>query len=137
MRDCNDTLIQYVDGTNDRDIQCSYEHLRTLRELIIRRQYQRCKQLKLDSFFNRRPALTAFQTTRSDSQPLSPSASSTPPLSPYLRTSTCHETTSCASEDFLGFFEYYPLCVSTVRSWQKNLLSTTNGELNLPSYAIF
>ena len=36
VRDCTDTLIQYVDATNDRDIQCLHEHLGTLRELIIR-----------------------------------------------------------------------------------------------------
>ena len=34
-RDCIDTVIQYVDVTNDRDIQGSYEHLRTLKELVI------------------------------------------------------------------------------------------------------
>ena len=50
--DCINTLIQYVDVTNYRDIQGFYEHLHTLRELIIRQQYQRGKQLKLDSFFN-------------------------------------------------------------------------------------
>ena len=30
VQDCIDTLIQYVDVTNDRDIQGFYEHLRTL-----------------------------------------------------------------------------------------------------------
>ena len=35
VRDCIDTLIQYVDGTNDCDIQGFYERIRTLRELII------------------------------------------------------------------------------------------------------
>ena len=39
VRDCNDALIQYVDGTNDRGIQGFYEHLRTLRELIVRQRY--------------------------------------------------------------------------------------------------
>ena len=29
VRDCIDTLIQYVDATNDLDIQGFYEHLRT------------------------------------------------------------------------------------------------------------
>ena len=55
VRDCIDTLIQYVDATNDRDIQCFYEH-RTLRELITRQQYQHGKQLKLDPFFKPKPA---------------------------------------------------------------------------------
>ena len=35
VRDSIDTLIQYVDVINDCDIQGFYEHLRTLRELII------------------------------------------------------------------------------------------------------
>ena len=39
VRDCIDTLIQFADATNDRDIQGFYEHLCTLRELIIRQQY--------------------------------------------------------------------------------------------------
>ena len=46
VRDCTDTLIQYADATNDRDIQGFYEHFRTLRELIIQQQHQRSKQLK-------------------------------------------------------------------------------------------
>ena len=41
VRDGIDTLIQYVDVTNDRDIQVFYEHLHTLRELVIRQRYQR------------------------------------------------------------------------------------------------
>ena len=33
--DCIDTLIQYVDTINDRDIHGFYENLHTLRELTI------------------------------------------------------------------------------------------------------
>ena len=65
VRDSIDTLIQYVDETNDRDIQGFYEHLHTLREPIIRQQHQSGEQLKLDSFFKPKPASTV-------SQPISP-----------------------------------------------------------------
>ena len=58
VADCNDTPTLYVDATNDRDIQSSYEHLRTLGELIIRQQQQRGKQLQLDSFFKPKLAST-------------------------------------------------------------------------------
>ena len=61
VRDYIDTLIQYVDGTNDLDIQGFYEHLRTIRELIIRQQYQRGRQLMLDSFFKLKPASPVSQ----------------------------------------------------------------------------
>ena len=47
VRDSIDTLIQYVDATNYRDIQGFYEHIRTLRELVIRQQYQHSNQYLL------------------------------------------------------------------------------------------
>ena len=72
VRDCIDTLVQYVDATNDRDIKGSYEHLCTLRDLIIRQQYQGGKQLKLDSFFKPKPASTVSHPISSDSPPLAP-----------------------------------------------------------------
>ena len=99
VRDCIDTLIQNGDETNDRDIQGFYEHLRTLRELIIRQRYQRGKQLKLDSFFKSKPASTVSQPIRLDSPPLAPS------LSPKPSTNSAQEATSSASEDLPGFFE--------------------------------
>ena len=97
------TLIQHVDATNDRDIQGFCEHLHTLRELIIRQQYQRGKQLKLDSFFKPKPASTVSQPTSPDSPPLAPSPSPSPLLSPQPSTSTAQEATSSASGDFPGF----------------------------------
>ena len=58
VRDCIHTLTQYVDATND--VQGSHEHIRTLRDLIIQKQYQRGKQLKLDPFFKPKPASTVY-----------------------------------------------------------------------------
>ncbi|XP_062854201.1 tigger transposable element-derived protein 7-like [Trichomycterus rosablanca] len=48
VRESLDILISYVDCTDNREIQGYYGHLHKLRELVIRDQYQRGKQLKLD-----------------------------------------------------------------------------------------
>ena len=59
--------LQYDDATNDRDIQGSHEHLRSLRLLITRQQYQRGMQLMSDSFFKPKPASTVSQPISPDS----------------------------------------------------------------------
>ncbi|KAG7159808.1 Tigger transposable element-derived protein 7-like 58, partial [Homarus americanus] len=46
-----DNVLTYIDSTSNPQIHHYYEHLRTLRELIIREQYNAWKQLKLDSSF--------------------------------------------------------------------------------------
>ena len=50
----DDTLIAYVDGTDNFEIQDYYEDLPALIDLGICKQYDRGKQLKLDTFFNYR-----------------------------------------------------------------------------------
>ena len=44
VRDSIDTLIQFVDVTDNREISAYYKHLCTLRELIICEQYSKRKQ---------------------------------------------------------------------------------------------
>ena len=40
-----------MDHSNDKEIHGYYEHLRTLREIVIRKQNTSSKQLKLETFF--------------------------------------------------------------------------------------
>jgi hypothetical protein len=48
-------VINYVDSSTNKKFQEYYEHLRTVREILIKEQQQRSVQTKLDSFF--KPAL--------------------------------------------------------------------------------
>ena len=86
-----------IDVTSNREIQGNYHHLRTLRELIIREQYQSRKQLKLDSIFKpiahesnpgSPPTPPPFSPNTVEAAPL--------PVSPLPSTST-------ALEEFIGF----------------------------------
>ncbi|KAG7167541.1 uncharacterized protein LOC121868385 [Homarus americanus] len=49
VRESLDTILTYIDSTSSPQIQDYYEHLRTLRELIIREQHNAWEQLKMDS----------------------------------------------------------------------------------------
>jgi hypothetical protein len=50
-RDGTDAVINYVDSSTNQKLQEYYEHLRTVREVLIKEQQQRSVQKKLDSFF--------------------------------------------------------------------------------------
>ena len=104
VRDCIDTLMQYVDATYHRDIQSFHEQLSTLKWLFIRQQYQRGLQIMLDSFFKPKPASTVTQPIILASPPLAQSPSTAPPLSSQLSTSPALEATSSATEYLPGFF---------------------------------
>jgi hypothetical protein len=54
-RDGIDAVINYVDSSTYKNLQEYYEHLRTVREILIKEHQQRSVQAKLDSFF--KPAL--------------------------------------------------------------------------------
>ena len=45
-----DELIKHVDGSGNINVACHYEPLRALREAVIREQYDKFKQVKLDRF---------------------------------------------------------------------------------------
>lgn len=74
VREWIDNLISFVDATENRGIQMHYEHLRILREEIIREQYRGGKQLKIDRFFKPVTAPTSSAPPAS-SPPASPSSS--------------------------------------------------------------
>ena len=99
VHDSIDTLLKYDDVTTNRDIQGYCQHLRTLRELIIRGQHQSGKQLKLDSFFK---PTTVVHESDPDSPPTPPSLSPTTDgvAAPSL---SSLPTISTASEEFIGF----------------------------------
>jgi hypothetical protein len=54
-RDDNDAVMNYVGSSTNWELQTHCEHLKTVREIIIKKQQQRSVQTKLDSFF--KPAL--------------------------------------------------------------------------------
>jgi hypothetical protein len=53
--------INFVDSSTNQKLQKYYEHLRTVREIIINEQQQRSVQKKLDNFF--KPALLGSKTS--------------------------------------------------------------------------
>jgi N-glycosylase/DNA lyase len=53
--------INYEDSTTNKILQDYYEHLRTVRKILIKEQQQRSVQTKLDSFF--KPALLRSKTS--------------------------------------------------------------------------
>jgi hypothetical protein len=53
--------INYVDSSANQKLQEYYEHLRTVREILIKEQQQRSVHTKLDSFF--KPALLRSKTS--------------------------------------------------------------------------
>ena len=95
VRESIDTLLQFVDGVDDKQIQGYYHHLRTLRELIIWHQYKGLKQIRLDKFIKPAPA----------SQPGSPPPSFQPPSSPTtaLPLSPQPSTSAALADEILGF----------------------------------
>ena len=92
-----DTLLNFVDVAEDKQIQGYYHHLRTLRELIIRYQYKVLKQIRLDKFFT--PPSSSLPESESpppsSQPPVSPTA--TPPSSPQPSTS------AASADEFIGF----------------------------------
>jgi hypothetical protein len=50
-KDGIDAVINYVDSSTNQKLQDYYEHLRTVREILIKGQQQRSVQTDLDSFF--------------------------------------------------------------------------------------
>jgi transposase len=59
-RDGIDAVISYVLLSTNQKLQECYEHLRTVREILIKEQQQMSVQAKLDSFF--KPALLSSKT---------------------------------------------------------------------------
>jgi hypothetical protein len=60
-KDGTDAAINYVDSSANKKFQGYYEHLRTVREILIKEQQQRCVQTKLDSFL--KPAVLRSKTS--------------------------------------------------------------------------
>lgn len=79
VREALDTLITFVDLDSNPEVQAYYEHLRTLREVIIRQQYQRGKQLKLDQYLKRK---TPEPDSPDSPQPPSPQSNTSRQTSP-------------------------------------------------------
>ena len=90
-----DTLLQFVNGVDDKQIQGYYHPLRTVRELIIRHQYKGLKQIRLDKFFTPASSSQPDSAPPSSQPPISPNAA--PPISPQSSTS------AASADDFLGF----------------------------------
>lgn len=51
VREAIDEVISYIDLSEDQDVQHFYENFRQFKELIIKKQYQSGKQLKINTFF--------------------------------------------------------------------------------------
>ena len=95
VRESTDTLLQFVDCVDDKQIQGYYHHLRTLRELIIRHQYKGLKQIRLGKFIKPVPTSQPDSPPPSSQPPSSPT--NAPPLSPQPSTS------AASADEFLGF----------------------------------
>jgi hypothetical protein len=54
-------VINYVESSTNKKLQEYFEHIRTVREILIKEQQQRSVQTKLDSFF--KPALLRSETS--------------------------------------------------------------------------
>jgi len=64
-RDSTDAVINYVGSSTNQKFQAYYEHLRTVREILIKERQQRSVHTVLDSFF--KPALSRSKTRISKS----------------------------------------------------------------------
>jgi hypothetical protein len=60
-RDGIDAVINYMDSSTNQKLQEYYEHLRTVREILIKEQQQRFVRTEVDSFF--KPALLHLKTS--------------------------------------------------------------------------
>jgi hypothetical protein len=60
-RDGTDAVINYADSSTNKKLQEYYEQLRTVREILIKKQQQRSVQTKPDSFFQ--PTLLRSNTS--------------------------------------------------------------------------
>jgi hypothetical protein len=59
-RDGIGPVINYVDSSTNQKLQEYYEHLRTVKGILIKEQQQRSVQTELDSFY--KPALLHYKT---------------------------------------------------------------------------
>ena len=50
-KDGTDVVISYVGSSTNRELQTYYEHLRTVREILIKQQHERFVSTELDSLF--------------------------------------------------------------------------------------
>ncbi|KAK4328333.1 hypothetical protein Pmani_001254 [Petrolisthes manimaculis] len=104
VRESLDVLINYVDLCDSSNIQGYYEHLRTLRELVIREQYQRVKQSKLDTFFKRKTPEAPHSEPQTPEPPHSEPPHSEPqPSEPQPSTSKGSSVATTSALDFIGF----------------------------------
>jgi hypothetical protein len=60
-RDGTDAVINYVDSSTNQTLQEFYEHLRIVKNILVKEQQQRSVQTKFDSFF--KPALLHSKTS--------------------------------------------------------------------------
>jgi hypothetical protein len=62
-----DAVINYVSFSTNKKLMEYYEHLRTVREILIKEQQQRSVQTKLDSFFKHALLRSETSTTSESS----------------------------------------------------------------------
>ncbi|KAG7160293.1 Tigger transposable element-derived protein 7-like 40, partial [Homarus americanus] len=83
-----DNVISYIElSAETDDVQHYYKHIRAFRELIIQKQHQQGKQLKLDSFFKPVRPNSAAAIEPADNIDDPPAADSGHPQSPQPSTS--------------------------------------------------
>ncbi|KAK4329010.1 hypothetical protein Pmani_000611 [Petrolisthes manimaculis] len=104
VRESIDILLNYVDLCDNYNIQGYYEHLRTLRELVIREQHKRGKQTKLDTFFKRKTPEPQPSTSKDSSvAPTSASDFVGFTTEPQPTTSKDSSVAPTSASDFVGF----------------------------------
>ncbi|KAG7176150.1 Tigger transposable element-derived protein 7-like 71 [Homarus americanus] len=88
IRESIDNVILYIElSAETDDVQHYYQHIRAFRELIIQKQHQQGKQLKLDSFFKPVHPNPAAAVKPADDIDDPPAADSGHPQSPQPSTS--------------------------------------------------
>ncbi|KAK4308671.1 hypothetical protein Pmani_019642 [Petrolisthes manimaculis] len=103
VRESIDILLNYVDLCDNYNIQGYYEHLRTLRELVIREQHKRGKQTKLDAFFKRKTPEPQPSTSKDSSvAPTSASDFDGFTTEPQPTTSKGSSVAPTSASDFIG-----------------------------------
>jgi hypothetical protein len=68
MKNSVQSWVHGIDSSANQKLQECYEHLRTVREILIKEQRQRSVQTKLDSFF--KPALLRSKTSTTSEAPI-------------------------------------------------------------------
>lgn len=83
VRNSIDTIISYMTLTSsERDVQPDYEHFREFTEIIVKKQHQQDKQMKLDFSPAVPEAADAAPTVEPSSPDDLPAADPIPPHSP-------------------------------------------------------